>query len=933
MRKIKYLLVLLCLFFFSPIAKAENLYDYMKDNAIPDDISSEFVYDNRGINFEKESGITNGKGIYYHTYDGDDNKYYYYRGDTNNYFILGNYCWKIIRTAENNGIKLLYYGVKNGNTCQDITNNYIQKSSFGVNNNSGSYVGYMYDAVYRVSSKSNSTISTSNLYGKSVKYENGQYRLVDTGTYNLTYSSGSYSNDNYSNIKDRHYTCFNTTGICSSVKYIIDVNPTTTSNNTTYEGSVSYIDLSNGEKIEDAIDNMYNKNTINVNDSKAKQIIDSWFESNMLPYLDYLEDVTYCNNRVISSLGGWNSNGGSISSAGLRFDGYLGLDLRCQRDIDSFSTSNPLAKLTYPVALITYQEAIYSGSEIMRSDINMSTMTPIELTRKGNPSMGALYSSGKLILIGTNSYGSSLGLRPVIAIKGDLDIVGTGSQEEPYMIKGTDGSEHLSDIVNNPIIIEEPVNNQKRDKASDFIKKIATDNGGNENEIGEIGITRLSYDGTSDNNLRYVNVDPNNYVIFNGELWRIIGVFGNQIKIIKAETIGKRAWSSNNSNDWSNSDLYLYLNNEYYNSLSTEAKKMISDTEWQLGAIEDKNQTVYYYYDKERQSPSNNLTNKIGIMYISDYAFAFSPSYYSTNATNIYSQYNSYTGGYLPIDNWLFIDSWEWFLSLYKNNSKYGCYYNNGGIIGCGNSLNSDWYNVRPVLYLNENVSIYSGDGTKKNPYLITDKYLINIEIKNETRDLDIAVTDMTQVEYEEEVRFKVTPVKGYKVNSIEIVDEENHEIEYNTTDDYYTFIMPASNVTIIPSYEKVSNAINIEDSINTKEIMIEVNNFKAVVYEEVVRFIIIPEDDYEIELIEIKDKDNNVISYIKTNNENEYEFIMPDTNVTLTPKYRRVGLVNIPDTLKNRNVGDISYILLFTMIMALSLGTLLYSRRKSKNN
>ncbi len=59
----------------------------------------------------------------------------------------------------------------------------------------------------------------------------------------------------------------------------------------------------------------------------------------------------------------------------------------------------------------------------------------------------------------------------------------------------------------------------------------------------------------------------------------------------------------------------------------------------------------------------------------------------------------------------------------------------------------------------------------------------------------------------------------------------------------------------------------------------------------------------------------------------------MPDTNVTLTPKYRRVGLVNIPDTLKNRNVGDISYILLFTMIMALSLGTLLYSRRKSKNN
>ena len=35
----------------------------------------------------------------------------------------------------------------------------------------------------------------------------------------------------------------------------------------------------------------------------------------------------------------------------------------------------------------------------------------------------------------------------------------------------------------------------------------------------------LAYDGTTDNNLRYIGKDPNNYVTFNNELWRIIGIF------------------------------------------------------------------------------------------------------------------------------------------------------------------------------------------------------------------------------------------------------------------------------------------------------------------------------------------------------------------------------------------------------------------------
>ena len=101
--------------------------------------------------------------------------------------------------------------------------------------------------------------------------------------------------------------------------------------------------------------------------------------------------------------------------------------------------------------------------------------------------------------------------------------------------------------------------------------------------------------------------------------------------------------------------------------------------------------------------------------------------------------------------------------------------------------------------------------------------------------------------------------------------------------------MLSANNVTIIPSYEKVSNAINIEDNKNTKEIIIEVENAKAVVYEDKVVFTITPEDGYEIDSIEIIDENNNIIEYRKTSKENEYEFIMPETNVVIKPIYKKI--------------------------------------------
>ena len=91
-----------------------------------------------------------------------------------------------------------------------------------------------------------------------------------------------------------------------------------------------------------------------------------------------------------------------------------------------------------------------------------------------------------------------------------------------------------------------------------------------------------------DNNgdYRYYGANPNNYVSFNGETWRIIGAFNNvddgtgkketRLKIIRNESIGDYSWDSSAStvnsgwgvNDWSQADLMTELNTLYYNSTS-----------------------------------------------------------------------------------------------------------------------------------------------------------------------------------------------------------------------------------------------------------------------------------------------------------------------------------------------------------------------------
>ncbi len=111
--------------------------------------------DDSSISFASASSSSNGNGMYYISDsakttdlndDGVGDRVYYFRGAvTNNYVLLGNYCWRILRTNEDGTVRLIYGGTPTSGSCpQNGSAANIGSSAFNTNNNDNAYVGYMY---------------------------------------------------------------------------------------------------------------------------------------------------------------------------------------------------------------------------------------------------------------------------------------------------------------------------------------------------------------------------------------------------------------------------------------------------------------------------------------------------------------------------------------------------------------------------------------------------------------------------------------------------------------------------------------------------------------------------------------------------------------------------------------------------------------------
>ena len=203
----------------------------------------------------------------------------------------------------------------------------------------------------------------------------------------------------------------------------------------------------------------------------------------------------------------------------------------------------------------------------------------------------------------------------------------------------------------------------------------------------------LEKDTTPDLNIRYVDANPKNYVKFNNELWRIIGIFNGNVKLVRDDILTTYSFDNKTTaqgietnygtNDWTKSYLREFLNDYYYegktitchseasgattatnatitcpdiNKINDSAKSMIQKAMWNLGGF------VY------RTIPVNEL-----YLYLT-----ISPL--SSNDHNVFSMHS--LGG------------------LYSNFALYRT-------------------NIRPSLYLKSDVKVVGGTGTSSDPYTL----------------------------------------------------------------------------------------------------------------------------------------------------------------------------------------------------------------------
>ena len=263
---------------------------------------------------------------------------------------------------------------------------------------------------------------------------------------------------------------------------------------------------------------------------------------------------------------------------------------------------------------------------------------------------------------------------------------------------------------------------------------------------GENGIyyhnTSLT-NGAGDNNYRYAGANPNNYICLGSDattcpddnLFRIIGVFGDKVKVIKDKSVVKMHWDTSNYNTWSISSLNTYLNGEYLTSMGTLSDKIDVAT-WKVGGNTWDNisvSTAKEVYDYEIKNPSTTASTgeteysaKIGLMYVSDYMFAVLQDNWTLVAYNSNDATKDYRA--IKAENWLYLGSDEYTITRSsKNSGEVFAIYSSGEVysysVSCdsGEPLPCSVYAkyARPSFYLISSVEYSGGTGTSSDPIRI----------------------------------------------------------------------------------------------------------------------------------------------------------------------------------------------------------------------
>ena len=389
--------------------------------------------------------------------------------------------------------------------------------------------------------------------------------------------------------------------------------------------------------------------------------------------------------------------------------------------------TNNATKYYYLYLLISQNEFLYSQNE-NTPELILTITKPdgTELTTLDGLTHKTV-TDGK----GTTIKGFDITTKSgLITLADNRKITTTSTIEEKWSITLTlvnydvNQIDNLGKMFSSKLIIQQDEANFRYDELCDssrlacHVAKLYT---GTQGDNGIYYHSSTLTNGAGDNSYRYAGASDsvNNYICLgtdattcpDANLFRIIGVFGDQTKVIRAKSVGDKAWHSSSSNTWSGSSLNTYLNGEYLTSLGTLSEK-IATTTWKVGGgsstnLKDVPKTVYQY-EVGSSASTTTVDKKIGLMYVSDYGFAADPSGWTTRLSSYESNKSK---------NWLFLGSSDWTIS--RNSGSYSntfhIFYD--GHLADNNVIGGN--GVRPSFNLESSVKYLSGAGSMSNPIRI----------------------------------------------------------------------------------------------------------------------------------------------------------------------------------------------------------------------
>ena len=360
----------------------------------------------------------------------------------------------------------------------------------------------------------------------------------------------------------------------------------------------------------------------------------------------------------------------------------------------------------------------------------------------------------------------------IITIANKKTITATPNAEEQYTLKLTfvnyegDQTANASSGLSAKVMIQkkaEPLHERCDDNtlACHTAKLYTGTQGENSIYYHDASLTN----GAGDNSYRYAGAssEVNNFVCFGSNvtpcptdnLYRIIGVFGDKIKLIKYDyattallgtdgdyskmytangednsnykgnnlaNVAGYNWNRSRTNTWSLSNLNkTNLNQNFITNIGADWAAKIAETTWKVGGNTSANiasQPAKIAYQNEIVNPVTTKTTdgateysaKIGLMYLSDYGFAASQSAWTSNLIDYYDE------AIINV-NWMYMGLYEWTISRRSEDVSRVFFV---GFLGNVYQLAADRaFGVRPVFNLSSSVTYVEGNGTQSSPIRI----------------------------------------------------------------------------------------------------------------------------------------------------------------------------------------------------------------------